>query len=52
MSTLEPGVVWMRDIAPPFMEATDVSRLVCAVVISYQEYSLTHSPTPMPISEG
>ena len=30
-------------IAPPFMEATDASRLVCVVVVSYQEYSLTHS---------
>ena len=29
-------------IAPPFMEATDTSRLVCVVVVSYQEYSLTH----------
>ncbi len=29
-------------IAPPFMEATDASRLVCVVVVSYQEYSLTH----------
>jgi len=29
--------------APPFMEATDASRLVCVVVVSYQEYSLTHS---------
>ena len=28
-------------IAPPFMEATDASRLVCVVVVSYQEYSLT-----------
>ena len=27
-------------IAPPFMEATDASRLVCVVVVSYQEYSL------------
>ena len=26
-------------IAPPFMEATDASRLVCVVVVSYQEYS-------------
>ena len=25
------------------MEATDASRLVCVVVVSYQEYSLTHS---------
>ena len=25
-----------------FMEATDASRLVCVVVVSYQEYSLTH----------
>ena len=32
-------------IAPPFMEATDASRLVCVVVVSYQEYSLTHSLT-------
>ena len=31
-------------IAPPFMEATDASRLVCVVVVSYQEYSLTHLP--------
>ena len=30
-------------IAPPFMEATDASRLVCVVVVSYQEYSLTHT---------
>ena len=30
-------------IAPPFMEATDASRLVCVVVVSYQEYSLTLS---------
>ena len=28
-------------IAPPLMEATDASRLVCVVVVSYQEYSLT-----------
>jgi len=28
-------------IAPPFMEVTDASRLVCVVVVSYQEYSLT-----------
>ena len=28
--------------ARPFMEATDASRLVCVVVVSYQEYSLTH----------
>ena len=28
-------------IAPPFMEATDASRLVCVVVVSYQEYSLS-----------
>ena len=28
-------------IAPPFMDATDASRLVCVVVVSYQEYSLT-----------
>ena len=27
-------------IAPPFMEATDASRLVCVVVVSHQEYSL------------
>ena len=27
-------------IAPPFMEATDASRLVCVVVVSYQEFSL------------
>ena len=32
-------------IAPPFMEATDASRLVCVVVVSYQEYSLTHKPS-------
>ena len=25
------------------MEATDASRLVCVVVVSYQEYSLTHA---------
>ena len=25
------------------MEATDASRLVCVVVVSYQEYSLTHT---------
>ena len=31
-------------IAPPLMEATDTSRLVCVVVVSYQEYSLTHTP--------
>ena len=31
-------------IAPPFMEATDASRLVCVVVVSYQEYSLTQKP--------
>ena len=31
-------------IAPPFMEATDASRLVCVVVVSYQEYSLSHTP--------
>ena len=35
-------------IAPPFMdggkEATDASRLVCVVVVSYQEYSLTREP--------
>ena len=30
-------------IAPPFMEATDTSRLVCVVVVSYQEYSLSHT---------
>ena len=30
-------------IAPPLMEATDASRLVCVVVVSYQEYSLTYS---------
>ena len=35
------GCVGAR-IAPPFMEATDASRLVCVVVVSYQEYSLTH----------
>ena len=27
-------------IAATFMEATDASRLVCVVVVSYQEYSL------------
>ena len=32
-------------IAPPFMEATDASRLVCVVVVSYQEYSL-HTRLP------
>ena len=44
VSTLEPCGVDAR-IAPPFMEATptDASRLVCVVVVSYQEYSLTHS---------
>jgi len=31
-------------IAPPFIEAADASRLVCVVVVSYQEYSLTHMP--------
>ena len=38
-------VVWGREkiSAPPFMEATDASRLVCVIVVSYQEYSLTHS---------
>ena len=30
-------------IAPPFMEATDASRLVCVIVVSYQEYSLAHT---------
>ena len=30
-------------IAPPFMEATDASRLVCVVVVSYQEFSLSLS---------
>ena len=30
-------------IAPPFMEATDASRLVCDVVVSYQEFSLSLS---------
>ena len=42
VSTLEPGErcgVGAR-IAPPLMEATDASRLVCVVVVSYQEYSL------------
>ena len=34
-------------IAPPFMEATDASRLVCVVVVSYQEYSLTHLGAPL-----
>ena len=28
-------------IAPPFMEATDASRLVCVVVVSYQGFSLS-----------
>ena len=39
-------------IAPPLMEATDASRLVCVVVVSYQEYSLTHSTivTSAPLS--
>ena len=42
VSTLEPGVCGVgARIAPPFMEATDASRLVCVVVVSYQEYSLT-----------
>ena len=27
------------------MEATDASRLVCVVVVSYQEHSLTHTST-------
>ena len=35
-------------IAPPFMEATDASRLVCVVVVSYQEYSLTQKKTDNP----
>ena len=35
-------------IAPPFMEATDASRLVCVVVVSYQEYSLTYTPHSSP----
>jgi len=44
VSMLEPGVVGVdARIAPPFMEATDASRLVCVVVVSYQEYSLTHT---------
>ena len=30
-------------IAPPSIEAPDASRLVCVVVGSYQEYSLTHT---------
>ena len=34
-------------IAPPFMEATDTSRLVCVVVVSYQEL-LTHSHLHLP----
>ena len=34
-------------IAPPFMEATDASRLVCVVVVSYQEYSLTEEVVGM-----
>ena len=38
-------------IAPPFMEATDASRLVCVVVVSYQEYSLT-CPSSSPLSEA
>ena len=41
------GCVWDAIIAPPFMEATDASRLVCVVVVSYQEYY--HSLTcPVP----
>ena len=28
-------------MCPPLMEATDASRLVGVVVVSYQEYSLT-----------
>ena len=39
-------------IAPPFMEATDASRLVCVVVVSYQEYSLTHSLTDSRHGQG
>ena len=38
-------------IAPPFMEATDTSRLVCVVavvVVSYQEYSHTREGYPGP----
>ena len=42
VSTLEPGGVGAR-IAPPYMEATDASRLVCVVVVSYQEFSLSLS---------
>ena len=42
VSTLEPGCGVGARIAPPFMEASDASRLVCVVVVSYQEYSLTH----------
>ena len=50
VSTLEPGVVWARArIAPPFMEATDASRLVCVVVISFVSRILTHSHT---VSDG
>ena len=37
-------------IAPPFMEATDTSRLVCVVVVSYQEYSLTLTLAPYLVS--
>ena len=51
VSTLEPGVVGAR-IAPPFMEATDASRLVCVVVVSYQEYSLTHTDVVPSITPG
>ena len=30
------------------MEATDASRLVCVVVVSYQEYSLTQTKSLAP----
>jgi len=33
------------------MEATDASRLVCVVVVSYQEYSLTHSRACIAVQE-
>ena len=39
-------------IAPPFMEATDASRLVCVVVVSYQEYALTHSRVSLSVKCG
>ena len=37
------GMLFVRldaRLAPPFMEATDASRLVCVVVVSYQELRL------------